>query len=76
MDQGSEVETVIAAIGDPSMVQVVMHAMMLPWLARGLDAHGLHLYEMPVEGDLPTYGVGIGLDELTAQNGIRLVKEG
>lgn len=45
---------------DYGVIQVVMmpgiQAPFRAWLA----SRGLHLFPIPVEGDLPTYGIGVG----------------
>jgi hypothetical protein len=52
-------------VGDraPGVFQVVMHDVMRERFEQWLAARRMYLYPIPVEDDLPTFGIGIRTDE-------------
>lgn len=44
---------------EPGVIQVIVPLSLRGWLERELESHGCYLFPIPVEGDLPTYGVGL-----------------
>lgn len=45
--------------GRPEIVQVCMHAAMLPAFRHWLDEIDAYLYPIPTEEPIPTYGIGV-----------------
>ena len=45
---------------DYGMIQVVVTPAVQEPLREWLASRGLYLYQIPVEDDLPTYGIGVG----------------